>query len=391
MRRNRAAALAALGSVALLAGCAGGEVETKQSEATEQSGSEASATENGGTRVIVDDLGREVEIPENVETIIPLGNAPRVSTYVECADKAVGVGGHRNPEDITPVTAYEYANKDVWEDLPIVGTDFKGETDYFPEEIVALGPDVIITSYGQDLVEDIEAKTGLPVIAVDAGSTGGPAANLFAPEYDHALRLVAEVCGTEDRADDLIAFMDENLSDLEERTKDISDDDKPTVLGAAASTRGFHGIDSVYVNYPVFDVIHANNPAEGISDQTGGVTVDKEQILAWNPEYIFLDSAGVSIVQEDYKENPEFYDQLQAVKNGHVYQHPSSTSLFSNVEIPIANAYYMGSILYPEQFEDVDFQTKANEIFKYFIGTDDHYGSLEEYGEGYTPVTLGSK
>ncbi len=386
MRTRKAAIFAALGSVALLAGCTGVEAETQQSEPAEQSGVEAS-----GVRVIVDDLGREVEIPENVETIVPLGNAPRVSTYVGCADKVIGVTGHRNPEDITPVTAYEYANKGLWADLPNVGTDFKGETDYFPEEIVALNPDVIITSYGEDLVEDIATKTGLPVIAVDTGSTGGPAANLFTPEYNDALRLVAEVCGTEDRADDLIDFMDENFDDLRERTKDVSDEDRPTVLGAAASSRGFHGIDSVYVNYPVFDVIHANNLAEGISDQTGGVSVDKEQILVWDPEYIFLDSAGVSIVQQDYEENPEFYEQLQAVQNGHVYQHPSSTSMFSNVEIPIANAYYIGSLLYPEEFEDVDFKTKANEIFKYFLGTDDHYGSLEEYGEGYTPVTLGSK
>ena len=65
--------------------------------------------------------------------------------------------------------------------------------------------------------------------------------------------------------------------------------------------------------------------------------------------------------------------------------------MFSNVEIPIANAYYIGSLLYPEEFEDVDFKTKANEIFTYFLGTDDHYGSLEGYGEGSTPVTLGSK
>lgn len=379
-----------LGSVALLAaGCSGGgtdEVEEAEVEPAEQS-----AAAEGGTRIIVDHLGREVEIAENVETIIPLGNAPRVSTYVQCADKAVGFGGHRNPEDVTPVTAYEYANLDIWGDLPIVGTDFKGETDYFPEEIVALNPDVIITSYGQDLVEDIEAKTGLPVIAIDAGSTGGPAANLFASEYNEALRLTAEVCGTEDRAEDLVVFIDENLDDLKERTKDIPDSDKPTVLGAAASSRGFHGIDSVYVNYPVFDVLHAHNPAEGLTDQTGGVQVDKEQILAWDPEYIFLDSAGVAIVQQDYKDNPQFYEQLQAVRNGNVYQHPSSTSMFSNVEIPIANAYYIGSILYPEQFADVEFKTKANEIFKYFIGSDDHYGSLEEYGEGYIPITLGAE
>ena len=35
--------------------------------------------------------GREVEIPTTVNTIIPLGNAPRMITYLGLGDKAVGI------------------------------------------------------------------------------------------------------------------------------------------------------------------------------------------------------------------------------------------------------------------------------------------------------------
>lgn len=390
MRTKLYSGIAAVAATALLVGCSNSPTEkaTDFDEVGEVSRSGGAETE---TRTIVDGMGRTVEIPVAVETIVPLGNAPRMATYVGCADKAVGIGGHRNPEDITPVTAYEYANKDLWADLPIVGTDFKGETDYFPEEIVALGPDVILTTYNAELADEIQSKTKIPVVSVDGGTTGGPAANLFAEEYNDALMMIADVCGTTDRAEEVVDFLNENLADLDERTAGIPIDQKPLILGAAASSRGFHGIESVYVNYPVFDAVHADNAAAGISDQTGGVTIDREQILVWDPEYIFLDSAGVPLVVADYQENPDFYNQLQAVRNGNVYQHPSSTSMFSNVEIPLANAYFIGNLTSPEQFSDVDFRDKANEIFKFFIGADDHYGSLEEYGEGYIPIVLGDQ
>jgi len=34
----------------------------------------------------------------------------------------------------------------------------------------------------------------------------------------------------------------------------------------------------------------------------------------------------------------------------------------------IADAYYIGKVLYPEQFSDVDPEKKADEIFTMFVG-----------------------
>jgi len=62
----------------------------------------------------------------------------------------------------------------------------------------------------------------------------------------------------------------------------------------------------------------------------------------------------------NYAASPKFYAQLTAVQNGNIYQYPSSTSYYSNVEIPIVNSYYVTGVLYPEQFKDIDFEKKAN-------------------------------
>ncbi len=328
------------------------------------------------TKTITDALGREVTVPATVEKIIPLGNTPRMISYLGLADKVVGIGDCEKAE--SPLQAYAYVNRDKWKDLPIVGSDSMGETSYYPEELINLAPDIIVCTYGLDTVQDIERQTGLPVVAVTD-------AVLFSAEYEDSLRILGEVCGVSERAEAVVEFINSCIADLRARTEVIPDDDKPSILAAAATFKGSHGIEGVYSNYAVFDVIAVNDVTRGMLDTgvAGGVLVDKEQILEWNADMIFLDYSGVELVRQDMAENPDFYKQLDAFRSGNVYQCPNSTWHWSNVEIPLVSAYYMGSLLYPEAFEDVDFEAKAAEIFEFFLGEPDYLSTLAEAGAGY--------
>ena len=116
-------------------------------------------------------------------------------------------------------------------------------------------------------------------------------------------------------AEKLITYMDTCLLDLENRTKDIPDEGKPTILAAGASFKGGHSIDGVYANYPVFEVLNVKDVAVGISDKSGGLLVDKEQILEWNPDMIFFDAGNMEIVKEDYASDPKYFNDLKAVQN----------------------------------------------------------------------------
>ena len=335
------------------------------------------------TTVITDSLGREVEVPTEIERIVPLGNTPRMIKYLGLSDKAVGIGS-MDRENITPVTAYAYANKEIWKDLPIVGTDVGGATDCYSEQIVSVSPDVIFCTYNKEIADELQMKTGVPVVVVPMGT-------LFEKDYEEALLLIGSICGAEERANIVIEYLNDNLNELKERTANISDENKPSVLGAAATYKGIHGIDSVYSNYPVFEVISANDVAKGISDGVNGVMVDKEIIIDWNPDYIMLDCGGVNLVKLDYEENPNYYEELSAYKNGNIYQYPSSTSYYTNVEISLVNSYYVASLLYPEEFSDIDFEYKANEIFEFFLGEKEYLEELEAFGVGYNKVDIGEK
>lgn len=344
---------------------------------------EDSAAPSGtGTRIITDALGRQVEIPETVRRIVPLGNAPRMIVYLGLADKVVGIGECEIAE--SPIMAYAYAHLEDWSGLPNCGTDAMGETAYYPEEIIKAAPDVVLCTYTQDVADSIQAQTGIPVVAVPQGT-------LFQEDYEQALRILGDVCGVSERAEAVIEYINGCLADIKARTADIPDGDKPLVLGAGATFKGGHSIDGVYFNYPVFEILSANDAAAEAAGQTGssGVLVDKEQIIAWDPDIIFFDSGSMPLVNADYAENPGYFNQLKAVAGGELYQWPNSTWHWTNVEIPLVSAYYTGRLLYPEAFADLDFEEKASEIFNFFLGEPDYLKVLEEAGAGYGKVTLG--
>lgn len=361
--------LALLAPLLLLTGC--GLSTTVQSNAA-----------GAAVRTITDGTGRQVSIPEVVEDIVPLGNTPRMICYLGLADRVVGIEECEIAE--SPIQAYAYPHRETWSKLPVCGTNAMGETAYYPEEIILANPDVILCTAPADTADHLQTETGIPVVALQD-------APLFSEEYDTNFRIIGEVCSVSERAELVVNYIDACLEDLSRRTAAFPDTNKPSVLAAGATFKGSHSIDGIYTNYPVFQVLHANDVAQGTLGQDGasGIMVDREQILAWDPDMIFFDAGSMAVINADYQDNPDYFNQLTAVQNGQLYQWPNSTWHWSNVEIPLVSAYYTGALLYPEAFDDIDFDAKASEIFDFFLGEPDYLETLDAAGAGYKAVTLG--
>ena len=232
-----------------------------------------------------------------------------------------------------------------------------------------------------ETAEDIQRQTGIPVICV--ANSMKP----FTPEYEQGLLLIADVCGCQERGKELTDYINDNLADLANRVSGLDDSQKPRVLGGAATFRGGHSIDGVYKIYPAFNALGINNVASDVEGKSTAL-VDKEMILEWDPEIIFLDASNVGLVRDDYAENPDFFASLQAFQNGKIYQMPNYNSHVYNVDVSLLNAYYIGSLVYPELFADVDLEAKAAEIFDMFDGRPDYLNILTENGYGYEQVNL---
>lgn len=359
--------------VLVLAGCGGTNNST--GNGTENPSDDAPSAE--GTRTITDSAGRAVTIPETVKRIVCVNvGALRYTCYMQAQDLVVGVEDYE--QEPTMSRLYNYVNFDLFADLPVIGSN--GE--HYPEAIIAADPDVIILAGndGQD-ADDLQNKTGIPVVVVPGSDT-----TLDDNAYE-TIRLMGEVYGKEDRAEELTNYLNSVKDDLEQRTAGIPEEDKPSVYVGGVSYKGAHGFEGTEANYGPFVLIHANNLAD-TTGQSGAFDIDLEQVLAWDPDVIFLDFNGMSLINEDYEKNPDFYQGFTAVQEGRVYSQISFRSSASNLETALADAYYAATILYPEQFADVDPVEKAGEIFTALLGTNP-YEDLKEAGYEFRPIQLG--
>ena len=133
--------------------------------------------------------------------------------------------------------------------------------------------------------------------------------------------------------------------------------------------------------------INAVNLADSLGEK-GGVEISMEQVIEWDPDIIFLNPGNMGLVLDDYEDNPDAIDSLRAVQNGNVYAQVEFNRYATNMELAIVDAYYAGTVIYPEAFKDVDFRAKAEEIFNVMIGMD-YLGVLESNGLTFGPITIG--
>ena len=352
-----AAALAALVLLMAAAGCTG----------TTAGGGAA-----GEEITVTDGFGRSVTAPSPPESVVCSGSGClRYLVYLQAQDLVVGVDDIEKKEQEAEGRPYALAYGSKLKDIPLIG-EFRGKDD--PEKIISIGPDVVFktgstgTAYGTSAAEadKLEDKTDIPVVAFPYGSLRDDAEKA---EMYGGLRVMGEVLGKQDRAEEVIAYIDATMADLERRTGDIPAADQKSVYVGGISSAGAHGIISTEPAYPPFLWVHAKNVATGLG--TAHADVAKEALVNWDPEYIFID-AGTTQMESGGAvgelKNDAALAGLSAAKNGKVYGVLPYNFYNTNYETVLADAYFVGKTLYPDRFADVDPVKKADEIYTFFVG-----------------------
>ena len=363
---------------------------------------DTTAAKETKTRIVRDVWNREVEIPAEVDSIVCLGSmGPRFAAYLDATDMMVGAEDN-DIENMSVRYDYSLPYHDKLKELPSVGPGGgSGENNAYAEEIIVLQPDVIIAGFNEDACEELQQQTGIPVVSIRYRTQG------FIDEGFHrSMRVFAEVIGKEERCEEVLSYVDACKEDLQNRTADIPDEEKLRAYTGAVTFNGRHGFAFTYVNFPAFTAVNAFNVAdEFLESQTGdaaaeasssgtayigndGFEVDMEQIIEWDPDIIFLDPGNMDLVNEEYAQNPAFFDSLRAVQEGQVYTMPSTNAAGPNVTYLLINAYFAGITLYPEQFADVNLEEKAAEIMNLMLGTA-FFEEMEAGGLYYGTITIG--
>ena len=376
MRRFVALLLALLALTALSA-C--GATPAGESDSTQT----AVDADSDAVRTVVDCYGREVEIPEEVKTVVCTGSgALRMVCYLQCADKLVGVEDTDKNYETSTLRDYAHVYYETLQNLPSIGKGGGTANTAYVEELIALQPDVILSGYSQEALEDLARTTGIPCVSVRALSI-----NFIDESFYTAMEVAADVLGAQARCEEILTWIDGCKADLSARTADIPEADKPLCYAGAVTYSGTHGFTGTYSNFGPFLAIGARNAADEVAEE-GYYDADPEKILSWDPNVIFLDPGSLDLVQEEYASNPGFFDALTAVQTGQIYACVSYNNYSTNVGYAIADAYYAGTVLFPEQFADVDIAAKTDEILEFLLGRG-YYGDMTADGLAFGPLEIG--
>ena len=355
------------------------EPPTEQPSVSELSSNETAAGETAQSPIVITDIeGRTIELDKPAERIVDctgLGGT-RILVQLEAEDLLVGT---TNEAHNAITSSDKSANRyypvgevaSELSELPNIGTYSEPDV----QTIISLEPDVILVGWGgPDLAKSLQNQTGIPCVCI--GRMDG--------NFDYDLyEIVGKVIGKEEKSAELISYLQETLKVVTDITDTIPAEQKKSIYFWIAPTIGnaprSNGI------YDAFEYAGAINVAS-TDDGMAMYETSIEQIAAWNPEYIFLQTYQPNLEGfyslETLKEEP-IISNIDAVVNGNVYRLRGPMSDWDTA-IEATEVFYVAKILYPDLFVDLDVESYGNEIMKAFYGADGMYTDMREYSGLYT-------
>ena len=335
---------------------------------------ETTVSEAENELVVTDMIGRTVTLkPEGYSRVVCIGaGALRMYSYVADVSLLAGV------EDIDNVTLserpsmfdsvarpYVMAFSEELSALPSCGTGGPMAQSAEAEKILSCNPDIIISEY-----EDVEKadalfqQTGVPVITLKSGMDG-----VFDDSFKGSLRLLGKVFGEEERAEELISFIEREADEIYSRTENIPESEKPSVYICGLGNWGTTNHLMTSQNYISFEIANIKNVVSGLlSDGVQEIEEEKFIALGEEADIMIIDAAAVKNIKPLYSDDSSMFDTFKAWNDGEVYLQMAYNAYYTNYEIALINTWFAAKVVYPHLFGDIDMTEKTNEVCKMFLG-----------------------
>lgn len=321
------------------------------------------------SRQITDQTGRQVTIPDRVDRIVVLQHQTlNLLVQMNATDKIVGVMANWKQQlgDSYARLAPELNQKATLGDLTHVD----------PEKLVELHPHVVfVTNYApQEMIDSITAL-GIPVVAIslrhdEPGEKAkmNPSIRDEEMAYDKGLRegitLIGEIINKPAEAKALITATDEGRKIVSDRLKDVPAEKRIRAYMANPELTTYGS-----GKYTGLMMLHAGAVNVAAATVKGFKTVSMEQVIAWDPQVIFVQDRYPSVVNE-INSSPQ-WQAIDAVKNHRVWLMPDYAKAWG---YPMPEAMGIGELwmakkLYPQKFQDVDMNKLANKWYQRFYRT----------------------
>ena len=323
---------------------------------------------------VTDMIGREVTvIPGSYTRVVCIGaGALRMYSYIGDVNLLAGV------EDIDNTTLserpmmfdsvarpYVLAYGDVFNTLPSCGVGGPMAQAAEAEKILSCNPDIVISEFEDVEKSDaLQEQLGVPVITLSAGSKG-----VFDDKFYGSMSLLGKVFGEEEKAAQLVTYVQDEAAAISARVADIPEEEKPSVYICGLGNWGTTDHLMTAENYVSFEIAGVKNVLKDLGIQgIGPIEEEKFVELGEQMDIIIMDAAAVKNIKPLYAEDPTMFDTCKAWTEGEVYLEMAYNAYYTNYEIALINTWFIAKTVYPEQFADIDLTVKTNEVTKQFLG-----------------------
>ena len=345
--------------------------------AEEPAPAEAPAPAEPQEITITDMIGRDVAVtPGSYKRVVCIGaGALRMYSYVGDVALLCGVEDIDNttlaerPKMFDSVARpYMLAYGDTFAALPSCGVGGPQAQTAEAEKILACDPDIVISEYEDVEKEDaLQEQLGVPVVTLKMGPGG-----VFDENFLGTLRMLGVIFGEEEKAESLVSFIESERAEIEKRTADVPEEQKPAVyicgLGNWGTTNHLMTGTEKYIGFKVANIKNAVTGVDGPAIQA--IEEEKFVAIGEDMDIIIMDAAAVKNIKPLYAENPAMFDTCKAWRDGEVYLEMAYNAYYTNCEIALINIWFIAKTVYPELFEDIDMTAKTNEVTQAFFGMD---------------------
>ncbi len=332
--------------------------------------------ENSREITVTDMIGREITVtPDAYTRVVCIGaSALRMYSYVGDTSLLCGVEDIDNtsleerPKMFDSVARpYVVAYGDAFQTLPSCGVGGPNAQTAEAEKILSCNPDIVISEYEDvEKANALQEQLGVPVVTLRSGKDG-----VFDEAFSGSMRLLGQLFAGEEKAEALIAFIESERAEIESRTANIPEEDKPAVYICGLGNWGTTNHLMTAQNYITFSIANVKNVVNGL-EAPGIQTIEEEKFVALggDMDIIIMDAAAVKNIKPLYQEDSTMFDSCKAWQSGEVYLQMAFNAYYTNYETALANTWFIAKTVYPELFADVDMAAKTNEITNAFFGAE---------------------
>ena len=381
MKKMMATLLILIMSMGTLAGCATTSVAPQDTAVVEDKDNkpeepktEEISTESSGPKIVVDQAGESVEIPEKIERVVitfqPFGSI--YPLFVGSAETIVGM---------LPGSMFAAQNsllKTVFPEILNVDTSFYQNDEVNIESVLNMKPDIVLYMASNEKEREMYKSAGIPALGFNVAAADYNTVKT----YNSWIEILGQVFDMEEKAQSIIDYNNRDYDEIQARLGTLTEDQKRRIL-LLNNYNPTQMVTSGGEQFPDYWCTGSGGINVASGEFTGNKPISMEQVYEWDPDIIYITTFSPYDAQELIDNNAKAGDDwssVEAIKNGEVHKFPLGMFRWypPNSE-SILSLWWMSKTNYPELFADIVIEDKVREYYDLFYNyspTDEEMKSI---------------